>query len=105
MFIFYTSLIINLNNRANVLHSWPITECCTQLEFVGKLLFLDKSIGGYTGISPTRFLIRQYPDPITESLSFWRPLLNCGNKYTSIEKIAMQAWNLIKKRKRSGWIR
>nr|QMP82361.1 RNA-dependent RNA polymerase [Hymenopteran almendra-related virus OKIAV1] len=36
--------------------------------------FFDRSIGGYTGTSGTRFLIRQFPDPITESLSFWRRL-------------------------------
>ncbi|AJG39207.1 RNA-dependent RNA polymerase [Wuhan Louse Fly Virus 9] len=33
-------------------------------------LYLDPSIGGVCGMSLTRFLIRVFPDPITESLSF-----------------------------------
>ena len=28
--------------------------------------------GGVTGTSLTRFLIRQFPDPVTEALSFWK---------------------------------
>ncbi|AIR95568.1 polymerase [Koolpinyah virus] len=35
-------------------------------------LYLDPSIGGVGGTSLTRFLIRMFPDPITESLSFWK---------------------------------
>ncbi|UYL95605.1 MAG: RNA-dependent RNA polymerase [Yushu Rhabd tick virus 2] len=37
-----------------------------------RALFLDPVLGGTSGTSPTRFLIRQFPDPVTESLSFWR---------------------------------
>nr|AJG39202.1 RNA-dependent RNA polymerase [Wuhan Louse Fly Virus 8] len=33
-------------------------------------LYLDPSIGGVCGMSLTRFLIRVFPDPITESLTF-----------------------------------
>ncbi|AJG39126.1 RNA-dependent RNA polymerase [Shayang Fly Virus 2] len=32
--------------------------------------YLDPSLGGVCGTSLTRFLIRQFPDPVTESLSF-----------------------------------
>lgn len=34
--------------------------------------YLDPSLGGVGGMSLTRFLIRQFPDPVTESLSFWK---------------------------------
>lgn len=36
------------------------------------LLFLDPSLGGVCGTSLTRFLIRMFPDPVTESLVFWK---------------------------------
>lgn len=36
------------------------------------LLYLDPSLGGLSGMSINRFLIRQFPDPVTESLSFWK---------------------------------
>ncbi|AJR28317.1 polymerase [Parry Creek virus] len=36
------------------------------------LLYLDPSLGGVSGTSLTRFLIRMFPDPLTESLSFWK---------------------------------
>ncbi|KAF9424400.1 hypothetical protein HW555_000539 [Spodoptera exigua] len=36
------------------------------------LLYLDPSLGGICGVSLTRFLIRSFPDPLTEGLSFWK---------------------------------
>ncbi|AMK09255.1 RNA-dependent RNA polymerase, partial [Drosophila tristis sigmavirus] len=41
-------------------------------EFKIATLYLDPSFGGIGGISLTRFLIRTFPDPITESLSFFK---------------------------------
>lgn len=35
-------------------------------------MYLDPSLGGVGGMSLTRFLVRQFPDPVTESLSFWK---------------------------------
>ncbi|AJG39201.1 RNA-dependent RNA polymerase [Wuhan Louse Fly Virus 5] len=35
-------------------------------------LYLDPSLGGACGTSLTRFLTRAFPDPVTESLSFWK---------------------------------
>ncbi|AVI57368.1 polymerase [Vaprio virus] len=35
-------------------------------------LYLDPSLGGVCGMSPSRFLTRGFPDPVTESLSFWK---------------------------------
>lgn len=40
--------------------------------FYIRALFLDPSLGGVCGMSLTRFLIRMFPDPITESLTFWK---------------------------------
>ncbi|APG78762.1 RNA-dependent RNA polymerase [Drosophila immigrans sigmavirus] len=42
------------------------------IEFRVLLLYLDPSLGGVSGVSLTRFLIRMFPDPITEALSFWK---------------------------------
>nr|WPV62795.1 MAG: RNA-dependent RNA polymerase [Vesiculovirus yinshui] len=36
------------------------------------VLYLDPSIGGVCGTALSRFLIRSFPDPVTESLSFWK---------------------------------
>ncbi|WAD86935.1 polymerase [Tupavirus incomtus] len=35
-------------------------------------LYLDPSLGGICGMSLTRFLIRNFPDPVTEGLAFWK---------------------------------
>ncbi|UHK03015.1 MAG: RNA-dependent RNA polymerase [Hangzhou tipula scripta rhabdovirus 1] len=37
-----------------------------------KLLYLDPSLGGVSGMALTRFHIRMFPDPITEGLHFWK---------------------------------
>lgn len=95
--------MFQVHDKCSVLHSEHISIKSSRIEFVGKLLFLDKSIGGYTGISPTRFLIRQYPDPITESLSFWLPILNGEDQ--DIKNIAKLAWSPKYKRKRRTWIK
>ncbi|AMK09228.1 RNA-dependent RNA polymerase [Drosophila affinis sigmavirus] len=39
-------------------------------------LYLDPSFGGVGGVSLTRFLIRNFPDPVTESLTFFRIISN-----------------------------
>nr|UYL86298.1 MAG: RNA-dependent RNA polymerase [Rhabdoviridae sp.] len=54
-------------------------------------LFVDRSIGGYSGMSPTRFLIRRFPDPITEAFCFWIPLTNSKNK--EVHDIALSVLN------------
>jgi hypothetical protein len=42
---------------------------------------MDPSLGGIGGMSLTRFMIRQFPDPVTEGLSFWKAIHdNCFNK-------------------------
>nr|AYP67529.1 RNA-dependent RNA polymerase [Manly virus] len=46
----------------------------TKKLFTLRALYLDPSLGGVSGMSLTRFLIRMFPDPITEGLSFWRVL-------------------------------
>ncbi|UAX43327.1 polymerase [Bangoran virus] len=48
-------------------------------EFRILLLYLDPSLGGVSGTSLTRFMIRMFPDPITESLSFWKFMYNHTN--------------------------
>ena len=35
-------------------------------------IYVDPSLGGVCGTSLTRFLIRMFPDPLTESLVFWK---------------------------------
>lgn len=36
------------------------------------VIYLEPSLGGVSGTSLNRFLIRGFPDPVTESLSFWK---------------------------------
>ncbi|AIY25916.1 RNA-dependent RNA polymerase [Lepeophtheirus salmonis rhabdovirus 127] len=72
------------------------------LEYKWASLYLDPSLGGISGCSLTRFLTRMFPDPLTESLAFWKGIYegtddsrlkkfcaNCGNpelkKYTSLD--------------------
>ncbi|APF32078.1 RNA dependent RNA polymerase [Caligus rogercresseyi rhabdovirus] len=43
-------------------------------EYKWASLFLDPTLGGISGCSLTRFLMRLFPDPLTESLSFWKKI-------------------------------
>ncbi|UYL95545.1 MAG: RNA-dependent RNA polymerase [Nanning Rhabd tick virus 1] len=43
-----------------------------KLRFILRALYLDPALGGVSGMSLTRFLIRLFPDPVTEGLSFWK---------------------------------
>ncbi|QCF24331.1 RNA-dependent RNA polymerase [Frog lyssa-like virus 1] len=42
--------------------------------FMARIIFLDPSLGGISGMSLGRFHIRQFPDPVTEGLSFWKEI-------------------------------
>ncbi|UNP42116.1 L protein [Porcine ephemerovirus 1] len=53
-------------------------------------LYFDPSLGGVGGTSLTRFLIRMFPDPVTESLSFWKVVYNNTND-EDIKKICVSA--------------
>ncbi|APG78684.1 RNA-dependent RNA polymerase [Hubei lepidoptera virus 2] len=69
--------VLNLHNPAV---KGPIKSCLNpkdQVSYMSKnykilLLYLDPSLGGICGMSLTRFLIRSFPDPLTESLAFWQ---------------------------------
>lgn len=102
MYKFYASLIYEIHEKMSVLHFHLIELEFLRTEFIGKLLFLDKSLGENTGISPTRFLIRQYPDPISESLAFWATLIEDDK---DVSWVARQAWNPKIKRRKTTWIR
>ncbi|AHU86500.1 L protein [Almendravirus arboretum] len=43
-----------------------------EVKHILRWLYLDQCLGGSTGMSLSRLLIRRFPDPITESLSFYR---------------------------------
>jgi Mononegavirales RNA dependent RNA polymerase/Mononegavirales mRNA-capping region V len=47
-------------------------ENLNDIEYKWAFLYLDPGLGGSGGMSLTRFHIRQFPDPITESLTFWK---------------------------------
>ncbi|QKV49535.1 large protein [Bughendera virus] len=48
-------------------------------------LFLDPSLGGACGTSLSRFLTRSFPDPVTESLAFWKLIfMNTSNREIQI---------------------
>ncbi|WGC86344.1 MAG: RNA polymerase [Bat tupavirus BS1] len=46
----------------------------TDIGYLVTALYLDPSLGGICGMSLTRFLIRSFPDPVTEGLSFWKKI-------------------------------
>ncbi|OAF69455.1 hypothetical protein A3Q56_02809 [Intoshia linei] len=49
-----------------------------------RLIFLDASLGGLCGVALTRFAISPFPDPITESLTFWTISIEAGNPQIKI---------------------
>ncbi|AJG39168.1 RNA-dependent RNA polymerase [Wuhan House Fly Virus 1] len=55
----------------------------TRLSYKIASLYLDPCLGGIGGMSLTRFLIRQFPDPVCESLTFLK-MVYAGTKNTAI---------------------
>ncbi|AJG39196.1 RNA-dependent RNA polymerase [Wuhan Insect virus 7] len=47
--------------------------------YIVKALYLDPCLGGVSGMSLNRFLIRMFPDPVSESLSFWKLIYQNSN--------------------------
>ncbi|UYD62338.1 RNA-dependent RNA polymerase [Boana pugnax lyssa-like virus 1] len=43
---------------------------------MSRIIFLDPSLGGVSGTSLGRFHLRQFPDPVTEGLSFWKEVFD-----------------------------
>lgn len=92
----------NYARRISELHN-PALRCPTrcaipdpsildQTFYKLNFLFLDPSLGGVGGISLTRFLMRQFPDPVTESLAFWK-IIHDANISAEINETALAAGN------------
>ncbi|AFQ62098.1 polymerase [Ikoma lyssavirus] len=47
---------------------------------MSRIIFLDPSLGGVSGMSLGRFHIRQFSDPVTEGLSFWKEIWECSSE-------------------------
>lgn len=60
--------------------------------FFVRALFVDPSLGGISGTSPSRFLIRQFPDPVTESLTFWRMIADHTSS-DMLKELALETGN------------
>nr|AMK09265.1 RNA-dependent RNA polymerase [Drosophila algonquin sigmavirus] len=84
--IYHYNLLGNFGRVMNEFYN-PATQCVISTllrnpEMVKKhsykiaSLYLDPSFGGVGGVSLTRFLVRSFPDPITESLAFFRIIAN-----------------------------
>ncbi|AEG25349.1 polymerase [Vesiculovirus jurona] len=62
------------------------------LGFKLAMAYLDPSIGGVCGTALTRFLIRSFPDPVTESLSFWK-LIHDNTTNQTLKNLSIQFGN------------
>ncbi|AVM87289.1 L protein [Wuhan redfin culter dimarhabdovirus] len=78
-YLFFGILAKEILDMHNPALRGPIENFITHPQFnrrrpgyVAACLYLDPSLGGVSGLSLTRFLIRGFPDPVTEGLSFWK---------------------------------
>nr|UYL95634.1 MAG: RNA-dependent RNA polymerase [Tongren Rhabd tick virus 3] len=53
-------------------------------------LFLDPILGGISGTALTRFFIRQFPDPVSESLTFWKIVYD-RSRCSEVKDVALMA--------------
>ena len=58
-------------------------------KFVIGYLYKDPSLGGVSGMNC--FMLRGFPDPVTESLSWWKMIYDNGNSL--LKELAMEAGN------------
>ncbi|AVM87303.1 L protein [Hainan black-spectacled toad rhabdovirus] len=69
-----------------------IMKVVDQFEYVNKIAFQDPSLGGIAGTSLSRFLIRGFPDPVTEGLSFWKLIHETSIK-REVKELAIKMGN------------
>lgn len=78
LYCLFGCLVIRMLRVHSALLRGPLRPNTTQPDqlkrFMVRALFLDPSLGGISGMSLTRFLIRMFPDPVTEGLSFWKAI-------------------------------
>nr|WAK77216.1 MAG: RNA-dependent RNA polymerase [Rhabdoviridae sp.] len=91
-YVLFGYLVLRLHMFHSPLLKGPLFPFLENLStyFVLRGLFLDPVLGGISGTSLTRFLIRQFPDPVTESLTFWRMLYKHGTR-REIRELALTA--------------
>lgn len=74
-YVWFGSMVRNLIEFHNPSLRRPmkeVTNLRNQAGYFASVLFLDPSLGGICGTSLSRFLIRGFPDPLTEGLAFWK---------------------------------
>ncbi|APG78803.1 RNA-dependent RNA polymerase [Wuhan pillworm virus 2] len=77
-FNFYCNLVLTLiedfnpTTKQSIHDHFDPKNLNSQLSFRIRATYLDPSLGGVSGMSLTRFLIRMFPDPVSEGLSFWK---------------------------------
>ncbi|ACU65444.1 RNA-dependent RNA polymerase [Drosophila obscura sigmavirus 10A] len=76
--------------RGSIARQTKNPEHVRSTTFRNLLLYLDPSMGGVSGVSLTRFLIRMFPDPITESLSFLK-IVHDNTKNIAIKTLMRSA--------------
>ncbi|AJR16768.1 RNA polymerase [Zahedan rhabdovirus] len=74
----------------------PIRYHCTDFdkrrEFFVRLLYKDPSVGGVCGTNLLRFFLSRFPDPVTESLTWWRLMYDNTEDHV-IRRIAVECGN------------
>ena len=73
MFAYFSCLPIAILEKFNYILKRRASELdLSRPDVWWRMIYLDPSIGGVTGTSLTRFLIRQFTGSVTEALSFWK---------------------------------
>ncbi|WPV62720.1 MAG: RNA-dependent RNA polymerase [Wufeng shrew rhabdovirus 9] len=75
---------ITSGKRQGTIH-WNPKESSTHYRILLDILFRDSVLGGLGGCSPLRFFIRDFPDPLCESMTAYRCLLR-RSEINSIER-------------------
>ncbi|YP_010229213.1 RNA-dependent RNA polymerase [Almendravirus cootbay] len=78
--------ILNIIKKWNAVSCQGMTNQILNMDPLIRWLYHDKCLGGNTGMALTRFLIRRFPDPITETLVFYKKMHDTTS-VSSIKKI------------------
>nr|UDL14003.1 MAG: RNA dependent RNA polymerase [Xiangshan rhabdo-like virus 5] len=73
-FVFYLTSRYNIILNKNMIKVINKMTDNDKLKFLTFILYLDPCLGGIGGTSLTRFIMRGFPDPVSESLVFWKYL-------------------------------
>ncbi|APF29060.1 L protein [Menghai virus] len=90
-------MVLNIIKAWNAISLQGLNSVVISKNALARWLYHDKCIGGNTGMALTRFLIRRFPDPVTEALVFYKRMYEESNDKEVKSSMLTMGWPIFRK--------